>query len=79
MEVQSHTYDESEWGRAINHGWKNLLPVYHKYLFAQYFPNFKALIAIGTQIEDAINYGTIKNEDAPEFEKNFGTSSSKTT
>ena len=22
---------------------KNLLPVYHKYLFAQYFPNFEAL------------------------------------
>ena len=21
---------------------KNLLPIYHKYLFAQYFPNFKA-------------------------------------
>ena len=34
---------------------KNLLPVYHKYLFAQYFPNFKALIATRTQIEDAIN------------------------
>ena len=29
---------------------KNLLPIYHKYLFAQYFPNFKALIAAGTQI-----------------------------
>ena len=27
---------------------KNLLPVYHKHLFAQYFPNFKALIANGT-------------------------------
>ena len=27
---------------------KNLLLVYHKYLFAQYFPNFKALIADGT-------------------------------
>ena len=27
---------------------KNLLPVYHKYLFAYYFPNFKALIATGT-------------------------------
>ena len=24
----------------------NLLPIYHKYLFAQYFPNFKALILI---------------------------------
>ncbi|XP_075674889.1 uncharacterized protein LOC142644094 [Castanea sativa] len=42
---------------------KNLLLVYHKYLCAQYFPNFKALIAIGTQIEDAINNGTIKNEE----------------
>ena len=41
---------------------KNLLPTYHKYLFAQYFPNFKALIATGTQIEDAINNGTIKND-----------------
>ena len=27
---------------------KNLLPIYHKYLFTQYFPNFKALIAVGT-------------------------------
>ena len=57
---------------------KNLLLEYHKYLFAQYFPNFKALIVAGTQIEDAINNGTIKNEDAPKFKKNFG-SSSKTT
>ena len=29
---------------------KNLLPLCHKYLFVQYFPNFKALIATGTQI-----------------------------
>lgn len=34
---------------------KNLLPTYNKYLFARYFPNFKTLIAAGTQIEDAIN------------------------
>ena len=54
---------------------KNLLPVYHKYFFAQYFPNFKALIAIGTQIEDAINNGTIKNEDPPKFKKNLRSSS----
>ena len=27
---------------------KNLLPIYHKYFFAQYFPNFKALIGAGT-------------------------------
>ena len=39
---------------------KNLLPVYYKYLFAQYFPNFKALIADGTQIEDAINNGRMR-------------------
>ena len=56
---------------------KNLLPVYHKYLFAQYFPNFKASIAAGTQIRDAINNDTIKNEDPPMF-KNYLGSSSKT-
>ena len=27
---------------------KNLLPIYHKYLFAQYFPYFKALIVTVT-------------------------------
>ena len=48
---------------------KNLLPVYHKYLFAQYFPNFKALIDVGTQIEDAINNGTIKNDDPLRFKR----------
>ena len=31
--------------------------------------------AAGSQIEDAINNGTIKNEDAPKFKKNFGSSS----
>ena len=51
---------------------KNLLLVYHKYFFAYYFPNFKALIAVGTQIEDAINNGTIM---APRFKKNLGSSS----
>ena len=54
---------------------KNLLPVYHKYLFSQYFPNFKALIAPRTQIEDAINNGTIKNDDLPRFKKNVGSNS----
>ena len=54
---------------------KNLLLVYHKYFFAQYFPNFKALIAARTQIEDVINNGTIKNEDPPRFKKNVGSSS----
>ena len=57
---------------------KNLLLVYHKYLFAQYFPNFKTLIAVGTHIEDAMNNGTKKNEGLPRFKKNLG-SSSKTT
>ena len=57
---------------------KNLLPVYYKYLFAQYFPYFKALIVVGTQIEDAINNGTIKTDDLPRFRNNVG-SNSKTT
>ena len=50
----------------------NLLPIYHKYLFAQHFPNFKALIVVETQIEDAINNGTIKIEEASKFKRNFG-------
>ena len=54
---------------------KNLLPVFHKYLFDQYFSNFKTMIAIGTQIEDAINNGTINNEDPPRFKKNLGSNS----
>ena len=57
---------------------ENLLPIYHKYLFAQYSPNFKALIIAGTQIKDAIKNGTIKNEDEPKFKNNFGPYSSKT-
>ena len=44
-------------------------------MFAQYFPNFKALIADGTQIEDAINNGTIKTDDLPRFRKNLGSNS----
>ena len=54
---------------------KNLLPSYHKYLFAQYFPNFKALITAGIQIEDVINNSTIKNDDPPRFKKNVGSNS----
>ncbi|XP_030949873.1 uncharacterized protein LOC115973769 [Quercus lobata] len=54
---------------------KNLLSVYHKDLFAQYFPNFKALIVVGTQIEDAINNSTIKTDDLPRFKKNVGSNS----
>ncbi|KAK4595541.1 hypothetical protein RGQ29_013854 [Quercus rubra] len=56
---------------------KNLLPTYHKYLFAQYFPSFKALVAVGTQIEDAMNNGTIKGEEIMRPKKTFGPSSSK--
>ena len=54
---------------------KNLLPIYHKYLFTQYFSNFKTLIAARTQIDDAINNGTIKNDDPPRFKKNVGSNS----
>lgn len=50
---------------------KNLLPVYHKHLFAHYFPNFKALIGAGTQVEDAINDGTIKTEEVRSCRTNF--------
>ena len=57
---------------------KNLLHVYHKYLFAQYFPNFKALITAQTQIEDAINSCTIKTDDLPRFRKNVGSNSKAT-
>ena len=48
---------------------KNLLPIFYKHLFAQYFPNFKALVIAGTQVEDAINNGMLKNEERPIFEK----------
>ena len=37
---------------------KNLLPTYNKHLFTQYFPTFKALVVVGTQIEDALQMGT---------------------
>ena len=55
---------------------KNLLPIYHKYLFGQYFSNFKALIDARTQI--TINNRTINNEDAPKIKRSFGPSNSKT-
>ena len=48
---------------------KNLLPIFHKHLFAQYFLNFKALVIIGTQVEDAINNGMLKNEEGFIFKK----------
>ena len=44
-------------------------------MFAQYFPNFKVLIVARTQIEDAINNGTIKTDDLPRFRKNVGSNS----
>ena len=48
---------------------KNLLPIFHKHLFAQYFPNFKALVIAGTQVEDAINNVMLKKEEGFIFEK----------
>ena len=48
---------------------KNLLPIFHKHLFAQYFPNFKALVITSTQVEDAINNGMLKKEECSIFEK----------
>ena len=44
-------------------------------MFAQYFPNFKDLIAAGTQIEGVINNGIIKTDDLPKFRKNVGSNS----
>ena len=64
--------EEEELGMVV----KNLLPTYHKYFFAQYFPSFKALVATGTQIEDAMNNGTIKGEEIMRPKKTFGPSSS---
>ena len=63
--------EEEQLAMVVN----NLLSVYHNYLFAQYFSNFKALIVVGTQIEDAINNGIIKNKAPPRFKKNLGSSS----
>ncbi|KAK9991536.1 hypothetical protein SO802_026521 [Lithocarpus litseifolius] len=48
---------------------KNLLPIFHKHLFAQYFPNFKALVIVGTPVEVAINNGMLKKEECSIFEK----------
>lgn len=33
---------------------ENLLPIFHSHLFISYFLNFKALIRVETQIENAI-------------------------
>ena len=71
IQMMSRPSEEEQLAMVV----KNLLPVYHKDLFAQYFPNFKALIAAGTQIEDAINNGTIKTNDLPRFRKNVGSNS----
>jgi len=52
---------------------KNLLPIYHKHLFAHYFPNFKALVGAGTKVEDAIADGTIKTKEIQRSRRtNFG-------
>ena len=66
--MMSRPSEEEQFAMVV----KNLLPIYHKYLFTHYFPNFKALIATGTQIKDAINNGTIKTDDLPRFRKNVG-------
>ena len=65
--------EEEQLGMVV----KNLLQTYHKYLFAQYFPSFKALVAAGTQIKDAMNNGTIKEEEIMRPKKTFGPLSSK--
>ena len=46
---------------------KNLLPIFHKHLFAQYALNFKGLVIASTQVEDAINNGMLKNEEGSIF------------
>ena len=69
--MMSRPSEEEQLAMVVN----NLLLVYHKYLFAQYFPNFKALIAARTQIEDVINNGTIKTDDLPRFRKKVGSNS----
>ena len=51
---------------------KNLLPLFHKHLFAQYFPNFKALIIAGTQVEDVVNNGILKNEESNDPHHQWG-------
>ena len=49
-QMTSRPNEEEQLGMLV----KNLLPTYHRYLFFQYFPSFKALVAVGTQIEDAM-------------------------
>ena len=71
IQMMSRPSEEEQLAMVV----KNLLPVYHKDLFAQYFPNFKALIVVGTQIEDAINNSTIKTDDLPRFKKNVRSNS----
>lgn len=60
----------TQWRIAIEHD--------NKHLFVQYFLNFKALITVGIQIEDAINNGTIKAEEVWRPKRTFGGSNSKT-
>jgi hypothetical protein len=43
---------------------KNLLLVYNKHLCVGYYPTFKVHINTGTQIEDVINNGMLKNEES---------------
>ncbi len=48
---------------------KNLLPLYSQHLFAQYLPNFKALITVGRKIEDASNSSQIRVNDETKYKK----------
>ena len=41
---------------------KNLLPVYQTHLLTQYLPDFRALIATVSKIEDCLQNGQIKDE-----------------
>ena len=55
MEGKSCPNDlKTKWGGPNAMVVKNLLPIYNKHLFAQYLPNFLALVAAGTQVKDAL-------------------------
>lgn len=43
---------------------KNLLPEYQKHMYAQYLPDFKAIIEIGQRIEDGIQSGVFQDKSS---------------
>lgn len=43
---------------------KNLLPEYQKHMYAQYLPDFKALIEIGYRMEDGIQSGVFQDKSS---------------